>query len=290
MQLEINAEDVHRTDTDDIKASKHHIHTVGHDRTDGLHENGGDADDQNILEKAGFGKNCGKFELDLSVEGEIENDAECARDKLTDDGCDRRTANAHTESEDHDRIKNDIRDRSRHLRDHAENGFSGGLEKAFAGNFNEHTDASYANDGKIVHSVLLDQRVTSRLRGNVEGDGEDSDEQKEKVTVKGEEEALSRDPIRSVKVFFAKRTREKRIHTDGKTDGNRDHQILYGKGDGQGGCSCHRIVHGDEYRVNDIVKCLYEHGDDDGERHRKKKSWDGNNSHFIFTADFGHCF
>ena len=118
------------------------------------------------------------------------------------------------------------------------------------------------DDGHILGSILDDLRII-RLGHEEKAGTKDAQNGEDHAAGQGQKDTVSGDGIGSFKFFLTETAGKQGIDTDTGTGSNGDHQVLDREGQ-RYGSQC-RFVHlGHKNAVNNVVKCLYQHGNDHG--------------------------
>ena len=160
------------------------------------------------------------------VDGEADEHAA----ELADDRRQRRARDAHRrapeQAEDHDRVENDVDDRTRHLAAHLVHGLARHLKQALHRNLHEQAQRK---DGTDQHVLLAHfgnfgvpgHRGEQRFRADDAENGECHEAQDR------DEDAVLCDALGLLVILFAQTARQQRVDTDRRADGDRDHQVLH---------------------------------------------------------------
>ena len=157
LELEVDAEDSGGCRGE---SRQDHVHAVGHDRADGHHEDGRYTDDVDTADRVTVGtKDPAPAQVDVGVELQVHDKAEDGGYALAQDRCvsGARDAESRTseETEDHDRVEDNVDDSAGGLADHAQLSAAGGLQESLKGHLEEETDGE-AGHGREVSVAVFD--------------------------------------------------------------------------------------------------------------------------------------
>ena len=167
MQLEISAEDglshLAQTGGDVVEGAENQIEAVIHQRTDGNHNHGGNADTEDAADHDFIRAKTAQLYLHFGILFQIQENGHTKGNDLPDDGCGGGAGDLHprkTEhSENQNRVKDDVNDGTETLCEHGIGGASGRLQQTFQQNLTENTERYNCNDADIVGAVADGLRV-----------------------------------------------------------------------------------------------------------------------------------
>lgn len=258
LQLEVNAENGSR------RRREHQqdlVHSESHDRTDRHHQNRRDADYVDGFDGLCIEAHFFERQVDIRIFARIVENAEDHRDDLSEDGRDSCSGNAHLreteQTENQDRIEDDVEDRAESLRDHIVKGQSGRLQQPLHVDLHEYAERADADDGHILCPVLKNLRITC-LCGEERARAENTDQGEHEITAKCEQDTVVGSPVCLLVILFAETSGEQCVDADACTGGNRNHQILNRESE-RHGCQGIFVDLRYEHAVNDIVQRLHKH-------------------------------
>ena len=225
--------------------------------------------------------------MDFRIFLQIKKQGEQHGNDLSDDGGDCRSRNAHfrhsKETEDHDRIEDNVNDRAESLGDHGVKGFSGRLQETLEGKLHKNAERAGENDGEVLRTVF-DNKCLGRffyLDGEEKPGAENPHQRKHDIAENAEKNAVVGCKAGVALVLCAKTARKQRIYADAGAGCNRCHQILHGERQRNGG---QRILVDSGYKnaVYDIVERLHQHREHDRQRHGDQQLRDRHDAHFVF--------
>lgn len=261
------------------------IHEVGGDRADGGHQNGGEADGIDLADEGKIETDLFGIDTDIGIVLLIEDNTKHCGDQLTDDGSIGSAPDAHgraaEEAEDHDGIEDDIDDGADALNEHGDEGLAGALQHPLGGDLHKDADGADADDGKILGAVFRDDGGNTLLHGEVELRAENPKQREYHGGADGKQQADISDFLGGLAVFLAQSAGKQGIHTHAGAGGKGDHEVLNGEGQRNGGEGILADA-GDEDAIDDIIKGLDEHGDDERQGHIKNELFDRHCPHFVF--------
>ena len=218
----------------------------------------------------------------------VERHGDDRADALTDHRCPGSAGDAELreaeQTEDEDRVEDDVRDRAGQLRDHGIDRAAGRLQEALEGDLDKNAERAQNADVQI-RDAVIDNGLDIRLRAHIGADAEQTGDKHEQIAQQRQQQAVDRDLVDTLGVFLAQRTRQQRVDADAKADGNSDDDVLPRKSHGH---RRERILADarDKDTVHDVVQRLHEHGDHHRDRHRQQELIFGHCAHFVFTKGF----
>ena len=156
LELEIDAEDGGCRFADLTEGEENFVDAVGHERADGAHDGGGNANVENAAAELSVHAEAAQREAQLRVPAHIQHNADRSADELPEDGRDGGASYAHCRdaergnAENEDGVKDDVGDRTGALRDHGERGASRRLKQTLKDELCEEPGGENAADGKII--------------------------------------------------------------------------------------------------------------------------------------------
>ena len=224
--------------------------------------------------------------MNIRIRLQVQHQPDQGGDRLSDHGRERRAGNAHRRTaeipEDHDRVKDDIDDGARQLRSHALHGPPGRLQEPLKHHLEHQARGEPVHDPKVDLPHRGDLRV-ARLRADKRAGNEDPDQRKQHKIAEGQQQRHVGGLVRSLEFPFAERSREQGVHADAGTGTDRDHQVLQGKCERDGGQRIFRKLR-DENAVHNVVECLHQHRDHHRQRHRDDQLLYGHDAHLVFLS------
>ena len=174
LQLEIDAEDCGRSCRE---YGQDHVHAVGHDGTDGHHEDGRHADKINLFDDIALRlQDALPAQVNVGVELEVHDQTQDGSNALAQNCGIRCAGNAELgeaeEAEDHDRVKDDVNDRTGGLADHAQLGAARGLQESLEVHLEEEAQRHACDDGEVCVAVFDDFGGCGGIRAGLELHGE----------------------------------------------------------------------------------------------------------------------
>ena len=165
LELEIYTEDGSRCRGE---SGKDHVHAVGHDGSDRHHQDGGHADSIDPADGVPVGmKDPFPAQMYVGVEFQIHEQAEQGCDALSQNSGVSGARDAEPwkseETEDHDRVEDDIDDRPCSLTDHAQLCAAGGLKEPLKGQLEEETERESGHGREIGVPILNNLCSGSRV-------------------------------------------------------------------------------------------------------------------------------
>ena len=208
----------------------------------------------------------GQCDGDVLVELQVEVNAEKRRRALADDGRDRCAGDAEPgeseQTENQNRIQNDIDDGAGGLQNHTVDSAAGRLQKPFVRDLEKQTDRAAAHNLKIGRAVGADHGILC-LSVDKRLCEKQSHKQKNNKMKRGDKQSHSCCFISFFKVLFSERAGEQCVDSDAHTGSETDHQVLQGKSE-RYGCQCALLNLCDKDAVHHVVQCLNEHGNHHG--------------------------
>ena len=188
------------------------------------------------------------------------------------------------QTEDQDRVENNVRERAGQLGDHGIDRAAGRLQEALEGDLDENAERAQNADVQI-RDAVIDNGLDIRLRAHIGTDADQACDKHEQIAQQRQQQTIDRDLIDTLGVFLAQRTREQRVDADAEANGNSDDDVLPRKSHRH---RRERILADtrDENTVHDVVQCLHEHGNHHWHRHRQQQLVLGHCAHFIFAKGF----
>ena len=221
-----------------IEDQKDFVKAKYHDRADGLHDDGRNADSIDFADDLFVWPEFLHVDTDLFVDADVEKGAQSSADDLSDHGRDGGSCHLQPrkaeQSEDQDRIQDDIDNGAGSLGDHSVKSFAGCLEKSFHGNLYVNADGADGDDFHILDPIL-DDRFLRRLRNEKQPGAKDPDKSGEQKADDCKKNAVFRRKVGLFKLFFAQAAGKEGIDADTGTDAYGDHQILDRKSKRYGG-------------------------------------------------------
>lgn len=162
------------------------------------------------------------------------------------------------QTEDQDRIEDNVRDRAGQLRDHGIDRAAGRLQEALEGDLNKNAERAQNADVQV-RDAVIDDRLNIRLRAHVSTDADQACDKHEQIAQPREQQTVDRDLIDTLGVFLPQRARQQRVDADAEANGNRDNDVLPRKSH-RHRRECILADTRDENTVHDVVQCLHEHG------------------------------
>ena len=181
---------------------------------------------------------------------------------------------------DEDGVQDDIHHCADTLGKHGMEGAAGGLKKALTQNLHENTQAENAADVGINNAAFHGFRHI-RLHLKIRSTSENAEDQKQRSGNQHQENTVAGGKVGRLLVLLAQALTQQGIdaHTDAHSKS--DLHILHRKCQRQGrNGTLGNLGYIDA--VYHIVKCLHQHGNDNGQRHIQKQLANGHNAHFVF--------
>ena len=160
LQFEVNTK---YCSCSDCKLYQDQIHAVGHDRTDGLHDDRWNTYCINMADDLKVRTEAPEAEPDFMIKFMVADSCNDAGYTLSDHSSYSSSGNTHFRSteqtKDQDRVKDDVGDGTAQLGSHAEYGFSCGCEQTFKEKLSKQTKGEYHNCAQIFNPKFKDLRV-----------------------------------------------------------------------------------------------------------------------------------
>ena len=277
-----------------VEGAENQIEAVIHQRTDGNHNHGGNADAEDAADHGFVRTEAAQLDLHFGILFPVQQNGHDKGKNLSDDGCGSGAGDLHpgkTEhSEDQNRIQNDIDDGTETLGEHGIAGASRRLQQPLKQNLPKNTEGDDRNDADIVGAVLDGLRV-GREGAHIGLRSEDAEEDTQQHSAEGEENSVEGAAVDLIGIFFTQPTGKQGVDTYGDTRCNTDHDILHRKGkrNRRQGIIVDLGNARDKDAVNHVVKRLHKHGQRHGKCHVKQQPPDRHNPHFVFFQ-IGHRF
>ena len=129
------------------------------------------------------------------------------------------------ETEDHDRVQDDIDDGAGPLGDHIVKGSSRGLQKTLEGDLQEDPYGKQSDDGHILNAVLQDHRIVC-LKGEKEAGAHKSQQREDDAAYDGQEHPVPCRIVGAFKIPFPQVPGEQGIDTYAGSGSHGDHERL----------------------------------------------------------------
>ena len=234
LEFEVNAEHCCRRCGE---SGEDHVHAVSHDGADGHHQNGRDAHGVDAADRVGVGmKDPLPAQVNVFVEFQVHEKTEQGGYTLTQNSCVGGTRYSQPgeaeETEDHDRVEDDVNDGTGRLADHAELCASGGLQQSLKGHLEEEAERETCHEREIRVPVrnnfsrLSSIAAAAQLYGNRPVRQKQREEKERDITAECQENSHVRGGVGSVEALLAERPGEQRVHTYAGTGADGDHQVL----------------------------------------------------------------
>ena len=285
LELEVNAE--HGDRRGRIR-DEDHVHDKARQRRDAAHDDRRDADGRDLAHEASVRADVPQVQVHLRIFEVVERHGDDRTDALTDH---RRPGSAGDaelreakQTENQDRVEDDVRDRAGQLRDHGIDRAAGRLQEALKGDLDKNAERTQNADVQI-RDAEIDDGLNIRLRAHIGADAEQTGGEHEQIAQPCKQQTVGRDLIDTLGVFLPKRAREQRIDADAEADSDGDDDVLPRESHRH---RRERILADarDENTVHDVVQCLHEHGNHHRHRHRQQQLVLGHCAHFIFAKGF----
>ena len=209
---------------------------------------------------------CTQANFVFLAEDEHKRNQHC--ENLSANGCDGGARHAKLrkteQTEDEDRVENDVEHRSNDLHEHHVKVLALRLQNALAIDLHEHTDRAGQNDGKIGDAVF--KRLRNRcISPHERARAEDAEQHEHQHRKQHQRKAVARRVFRFVVPLCAKAARNQRIDAYTGADGDGDHEHKDRKRERNRGQRVFTEI-GDEDAVYNVVNGLHQH------RQRKRRS------------------
>ena len=292
LELEVDAKNGGGRLADLAEGEQDLVDAIGHERADGAHDRGGNADVENAAADLSLHTEATHSKAQFLVFAYVQNDRHNAADDLAKDRGDRRTGHAHGgnaecgNAEDQQRVAENVGDRAGALRDHREHRPAGRLKQTLKNKLCEQTHGENAADRQVVLAEGDDLRIvglTAEKHIHRKKSGQNEDQAADQF----DEDTLQGNALRMFLVALAKTFGQKRVDADADADTEGDHQVLNGEGDGDGG-ERGLTDAGNENAVNDVVKRLHQHGCHHRQRHADQQLADGHRTHLVLCLFCTH--
>ena len=190
-------------------------------------------------------------------------------------------------AEDEDGVQHDVDDGTDELAAHAQVGAARCGQQLFAHGLHKQAKAEHRADGQVADALLDDLRIVG-LCIEVGLHAGQANDKKYRKAAKGEEDAVFGGLVGAVLVLFAEALGQQRVDADTGADADRDHDVLQGKGQRNGGQGALADV-GHEDGVHDVVQRLYQHRDHHRDAQFDEQGVDGHGAHDVFLRSRGGC-
>ena len=186
------------------------VHAVGHDGTDRHHQNRWNTDIVDLTDDFLLRvKNPGQRNVQLLVHMQVQEKSEDCGDALTEysriGGTGYAEAWKAEETENHNRVEDDIQDSTGELRAHGKHGLTSRLQLALEGQLEEKSDREHADDAEVGVTRLDDFR-NARLTLDKRFRHKDADEQEDDKVYDAQKESVICGIICTLKILLAERT------------------------------------------------------------------------------------
>ena len=228
--------------------------------------------------------------MNIRIIFEIEENCQTGGDNLTDYRCDGCACDAElrrpAQTENQNRIKNNIDDGTQSLCTHGKNCAAGRLQNALKGHLYKQTKGKNCADFHVGHTVRNNFRII-RLRTEKQTACEQTEQQEYQIAANCKKHTVSRRMICLLLLLRAQRPRQQRIHTDAGTRCDSNHQILHRKRQRNRRQrvltdACH------ENTVHDVIQRHDQHGYNHWQCHRDEQLIDRHNAHLVFFLHLCH--
>lgn len=231
----------------------------------------------------------GKAKLHLSVLPEIQAQGDKCGNNLAEHRCHGCAGNSHLgkaeQTENQNRVKNNVQQCSCCLRDHTVQRFAGGNQHSLKHKLSDRADSKEKADPKILNACFQNFRVCGLGAHECAGERRKADRKRQNSGQQHEEYGSRGRIIDFLLLPFSQCTGEHRVHADGNADSDRCHEGEHRHGIGDGGQGF-LADHGNENAVHNVVKRLYRRGQNDGQGHFQEQRPDRRCSHFVFGDGF----
>ena len=265
-----------------------HVHDKARQRRDAAHDDRRDADGRDLPHEAAVRPDVPQAQVHLRIFEVVEHHGDDRADALPDHRCPGSAGDAELreaeQTEDQDRVEDNVRDRAGQLRDHGIDRAAGRLQEALEGDLNKNAERAQNADVQV-RDAVIDDRLNIRLRAHVSTDTDQACDKHEQIAQPCKQQTVDRDLIDTLGVFLPQRAREQRIDADTEADSDGNDDVLPRESHRH---RRERILADarDENAVHNVVQCLHEHGDHHRHCHRQQQPILGHRAHFIFTKGF----
>ena len=227
--------------------------------------------------------------MDIRIEPQVHEEAQPGGDELARDrrhgGAGHLQPGKAEQAENQDGVQNDVDQRARDLGNHGVHRPPCGLEQPLKAELAENADGEAQADPGVVRAVVHDG-------GNIRLSQEEGPGQQKAARAEGHgadqehKDARIGGLVRLVLLFLPQGAGEQGVHADARAAAHGDHQVLEGKGQGDG---VQRVLAdaGDKDAVHHVVEGLDQHGDHHGHRHAGQEGGDGHRSHLVLLGRGG---
>ena len=295
LELEVNAEHIHRDLTVLGKALEDLVDAHIHNGANAVHNNSGNTHRQHRAHHIAPQLEIPQTEFHIGVEFQVEDDRQNGRHPLTGDRSHGSAGDAHlgerTDTKDQQRIQHDVDDRAHALGDHGVHGAAGSLEQPLRQHFHKNTQAQQADDRDIL-SAELHRQIHIGHHGEIGSHTNHAEHHEQRRGHKGQGHAVACGEIGLFLVSLAQGFAQQRIDAYADTHRKTDQDVLHSKSQAHGGNGAfpdHGLVGkilifrntGNKVAVHHIVKGLDQHGDHHGHGHIHQQLAHGHDAHFI---------
>ena len=287
LELEVDAEDGRRCggkDDEDL------VEAEVHDRTDGHHDDRGNADPVNFLDGIPVEADVARADADIGVKFEVHKERKARRNDLADDGRHRRAGNLHARkaepAEDENRVQNDVDDRAGDLRVHRKLRPPGRLQQPLEAELRENADRRAKADRGVARAVVHD--LLHICLREEEGARERQAQHAEDCEIaEHQEDGRVGRAVDEVVPLCTQSSGQQCVCADGRAASEGNHQILQWESQRDGAQRVF-IQLRDIDAVDNVIKCLHQHRDHHGNRHVGKKLSNRHRAHFVFRSYLFH--
>ena len=280
LQLKVNAQNGDRglgeLNQDGVHACRQH-------RGQTLHDDAGQADLIDRTDHAQVGLPTAHTQREYLLMNEHTPQTNQHTDNLTDDGCERCTANAHlrerSDAEDEQRVQNDVDDCTGQTLTHRNNHITGRLLNLLAHDGDHDKDTQSDRDVRIADRLLKDGCILGKTSQERTA-AQKSQKYKHDTAYNGQYHAVFCRIVGLFLILCTQTARDQRVDTDTGADRNCDDQLLKRKDQRNGG-QCTGRVSRDENTVDDIVERIDEHGNHSRQGHAEDERSHAHGAHFL---------
>lgn len=258
----------------------------GHHCADRLHHNGRHTDYVNILDDLEVGAEATEADVDIVIpESDHQGGYHHGQDLAGHSG-DGGARHAHgreaQQAKDHDGVQNNVGEGADQLEDHGPDHVAGCLQGLFQGDLHKHAKRKHAADRNIGAAHPDDLRVC--FKEFKEGGGkEPAIDGKQRPGANGQQNAVGCGGVCLFLPALAQTPGDQAGDAHRGAHGKGDEKVLQGEGQADGGQAfftdlSHKIA------VNNVVKCLHQHGKHGWQRHGEDQGQHGGGAHFVLSC------
>ena len=280
--------------------AENNIDAIGHEAHQRLHDNRADANAIDAADRSSIRLQIAEAALYFLIFRVLKDHREDERDHLAHDRRPGRARDTHSRAAEkavnHDRVEDDIRERTRDLRGRRQNRLARRLQELLIDAVEQVAEAQQRTDPEIRAAHAEHDRVR-RLALQIDINARQSENKEHRRQHDSKKYAISGDPRRLLRILETEHAREHRADTDAGSDSERDDQHLDRKCKRErvdrvltGVCDARLIRHiRDEHGIDDVVHGLQHHRNNNRNAHRKHDLRYFFRTHFVSYSLFHSC-